>query len=403
MDDIIHKFQLKLILLIGLPGSGKSTLAQHLLKHLSNTILVNQDILGKTECLNMVSKNMINDNKIIVDRCNLTIKYRKEFINKLKTSQQSLAIVFQIDQDECTYRAENRDNHPVCKKDTVKHVIAQMETMYEDIDQKKENINEVIYIKSSDDLNYILKTWNMPPIEILVSADLFKFPRTKHLVNIGGAERDDLILSKEEQVLYTTKFTIKEEKIDGANLGISFDPETNEYKFQNRAHYVNIASSSQFAGLDKWKNKHLGDLYTILGSGELVLYGEWLQIVHSICYTKLPDLFVAFDIFDKTVKKFWSRQCVEELLSQTNIKLVRVISQGISSLDEIIKCTQETSQYYDGLVEGTYVRICDDTNKFTIDRSKIVRANFLQGRKTISGNIVHWSKNAQILNKVNYE
>jgi len=403
MDSIIYNPQLKLILLIGLPGSGKSTLAQHFLKHLPNTVWVNQDTLGKTECLDMVSQSVSGDTKAIIDRCNLTAKDRKEFTNKLKTSQQSLAIVFQIDQEECTYRAENRDDHPVCKKDTVKHVIAQMMTMYENVDQKKEKINEVVYIKSSDDLNYILGTWNIPAINVPSVYDLFKFPRTRHLVNIGGAERDDLILSKDEQLPFTTKFTTREEKIDGANLGISFDPETGEYKFQNRAHYVNIASSSQFAGLDKWKNRHLEDLYIVLGSGDLILYGEWLQTVHSIHYTKLPDLFVAFDIFDKTVKKFWSRRRVEEILSQTNIKLIRVISQGINSLDEIIKCTQEKSQYYDGPVEGTYVRICDDADEFTIDRAKIVRANFLQGRKTASGGIVHWSKNAQVFNKVNYE
>jgi len=62
---------------------------------------------------------------------------------------------------------------------------------------------------------------------------LLKFPRTHHIADLGGSAvtRDDLIFSKqqaEEWLSHGT--TIVEEKVDGANLGISIDPETMQFR-----------------------------------------------------------------------------------------------------------------------------------------------------------------------------
>ena len=70
-----------------------------------------------------------------------------------------------------------------------------------------------------------------------------KFPRTRHLLDLGGVSRDDLLMDKREVDAFLASAhehggLIIEEKIDGANLGISMDPETYQLRYQNRSHFV---------------------------------------------------------------------------------------------------------------------------------------------------------------------
>lgn len=72
--------------------------------------------------------------------------------------------------------------------------------------------------------------------------NFFKFPRTRHLVNTGGSSvtRDDLVMDAGELASFVGpngRVLTIEEKLDGANLGISLD--TNyQVLCQNRSHYV---------------------------------------------------------------------------------------------------------------------------------------------------------------------
>lgn len=56
--------------------------------------------------------------------------------------------------------------------------------------------------------------------------DFFKFPRTSHVMNMGAATRDDLVMDKKDLAKFlTNKNIILEEKVDGANLGITITEE----------------------------------------------------------------------------------------------------------------------------------------------------------------------------------
>ena len=55
----------------------------------------------------------------------------------------------------------------------------------------------------------------------------------------------------------------------------------------------------------------------------------------------------------------------------------------LTKLDDFRRFLTQKSQFYDGLVEGIYVRVCDANH--LIARGKIVRNDFLCGNK-------HWSK-----------
>lgn len=183
--------------------------------------------------------------------------------------------------------------------------------------------------------------------------DLFKFPRTKHLFDAGGSgvSRDDLLMDPGEEGAFYSKgpsskgkgkgktnssrgtVVAMEEKVDGANLGISIDAETLQFKVQNRSHFVNSKTHRQFASLDSWLSEHSEGLFKVLGSepGRYVLFGEWLYATHSIPYTRLPDYFLAFDVYDRKVEKFLSRRGRNKCLEGTGIYPVRLIAEDTLS------------------------------------------------------------------------
>lgn len=117
--------------------------------------------------------------------------------------------------------------------------------------------------------------------------DFYKFPRTHHLVTVSkNIDRDDLVMDLKDGKPFFTETVIVEEKIDGANLGISIDPETLKNLCQNRSHYVTSQSATQWKGLDQWIQDH-PKLYEVLDP-HYILFGEWLYAKHSVPYDKLP-------------------------------------------------------------------------------------------------------------------
>ncbi|MCO5601314.1 hypothetical protein L7F22_055433 [Adiantum nelumboides] len=219
-----------------------------------------------------------------------------------------------------------------------------------------------------------------------------KFPRTAHLYNLGRATRDDLIINKIEvcTLLATDAPNVRivvQEKIDGANMGITLDQGL-QFSIQNRSHYVNSKSHAQFKELDLWLQNHEADLWGVLTCndtlqpGELIIFGEWVFAEHSIHYTKLPDFFIAFDLYDTRQKQFYSSSRLRDILKTTSLHAVHELkvqrNNGLSmKTAEQLVCTQ--SMYYNGMVEGVYVRWENDM--WTVERAKVVRPDFVCGNK----------------------
>jgi atypical dual specificity phosphatase len=240
---------------------------------------------------------------------------------------------------------------------------------------------------------------------------LIKFPRTAHLFDTGGTATtsDDLVLPDVEAVASTfcngkTRVYI-EEKIDGANLGISVDPQTQEILVQNRSHYISGigGNHAQFNRIHEWTARHREALYELLGTRDRILYGEWLVARHSIPYQRLPDIFVAFDLYDKTEKKFLSRERFHLALKGSGIPVVPVIFSVVFEKKDakkfrqivlrLLESSRSAFRSDDGPVEGIVLRI-DSEPRFQGDgtwlknRYKIVRPDFLRG----CGEGQHWSK-----------
>ena len=176
--------------------------------------------------------------------------------------------------------------------------------------------------------------------------DLFKFPRTRHLFDAGGSgvSRDDLLMDAGEEAAFYSQpagggrrrghggqqqqqqLVSLEEKVDGANLGISVGEDMKLW-VQNRSHFVNSKTHRQFSCLDSWLEENSAALYELLKSGKTVLFGEWVYAKHSIHYTRLPGYFMAFDIYDKEAGKFFSWRERNRQLEGTGIPVVRQISE----------------------------------------------------------------------------
>lgn len=251
---------------------------------------------------------------------------------------------------------------------------------------------------------------------------IYKYPRTLH---IEGSR-----LQKGDEDLKTVKFNyikdkyiVLEEKVDGANCGISFDKNGGMF-LQSRGHFLNGGfGEKQFSLFKTWASCHTNDLYKLLGN-RYIMYGEWLYAKHTVFYDELTHYFMEFDIFDKIEGKFLSTKRRRELLKNYGfIVSVLVLHEGkLNTLKELtsflvksnfksskgkevlIEKCEELKLSFDivkkqtdmsDLMEGLYIKVEDE--EYVLDRFKYVRASFLN---TILDSETHWANRPIIPNKL---
>lgn len=386
-----------IIMCVGLPCSGKSTFSSTLCAAFPESVSrINQDEEGRRQCEELMgSLSKMERHCVILDRCNLSIEERREWL-QLAHHKRAWALFFTASPEECKWRIVRRTGHPTVKSggsggariiDSVTDRL-QAPTM-------EEGFEQVIQVPSFDACNMLLREWGCsitPESTMPAEVGLLKFPRTRHIINLGAAARDDLVMtSGEVESMFLRRHVIVEEKIDGANLGFSI--RDHQLCAQNRSHFVSSAYHPQFKLLDKWMAQHSNELWQILESEQFILYGEWMYAQHSIGYNRLVDWFVAFDIFDRYENKFLSRARVAERLSGTSIIMVPTIFEGVIGKAEELRALVQTtsSRFYSGPVEGVYVRTC--TADWLLERGKIVRSDFMCGNE-------FWSKKGVVTNQL---
>src|SRR5262245_43077391 len=116
----------------------------------------------------------------------------------------------------------------------------------------------------------------------------FRFPHTPHLAWLGpGTPRDDKVLAANEAAVLLDGEVVVEEKLDGANLGVSV-AEDGTLWFQNRGQYLHPPFAGQFQRLGGWIAAHEQALRRDL-SPDRIIFGEWCAARHSVAYDRLPD------------------------------------------------------------------------------------------------------------------
>ena len=240
---------------------------------------------------------------------------------------------------------------------------------------------------------------------------IIKYPRTPHIEG-SRLQPGDEDLSQVPFSAIAGKHLVVEEKIDGANSAISFDPQGN-LLLQSRGHYLTGGYRERHYNLFKqWANIHYDMLWKLLGC-RYVMYGEWMYAKHSIYYDALPHYFMEFDIFDKETGRFLDTPSRHELIKDLPVCSVPVLATGtFSSMDEVLshlgtsryisdnhledlrakatamgldtdRVLRETSDA--NLMEGIYIKV--EENGEVVDRMKYVRADFLQ---SVEESDSHW-------------
>merc|ERR1712060_212577 len=207
------------------------------------------------------------------------------------------------------------------------------------------------------------------------------------LTNGRALTESDRLLSPADaaQFFNGQNVLIVEEKIDGANLGISLS-ENFEPLFQNRSHYVTSKYATQWKGLDSWWEEHSWEICQLLEPEVEVLFGEWVWQRHSVEYTKLPAYFIAFDIYNKRQGRFVSareRDRRLQLIGGGIPCVPHIAERTFNSREELEQLLSMRSAYGDGPLEGIYLRMDEPEDLggglWLRQRGKIVRADFIQG------------------------
>jgi hypothetical protein len=251
---------------------------------------------------------------------------------------------------------------------------------------------------------------------------IFKYPRTHHLEG-SRLQPGDHDLEQVPLASLRGMYCVVEEKLDGANAGLSLD-ERGRLRLQSRGHVLVGGPRERHWDLFKqWARAHEPALAERLAGG-LTLYGEWLYAKHTVFYDQLPHYFMEFDIRDAT-GTFWSTARRAEHLATVPVAAVPVVWEGIvkdpRELPELVapslyksarwrealreaaieggvepeRCARETDASDHS--EGLYVKVEDPATRAVVGRYKWVRPSFHQAIQEAGD---HWLQRPIVANRL---
>jgi hypothetical protein len=224
-----------------------------------------------------------------------------------------------------------------------------------------------------------------------MTEDFHKFPHTPHLLWLGaGAPRDDKVLGADEAAEFLRGEVVVEEKVDGANLGISLGP-SGRLRAQSRGNYLASGKShAQWNLLWPWLAERRAALEEGLQGG-LMLFGEWCYARHSVPYDALPDWFLAFDIFETGSRRFWPVDRRNRWLEGRDITPVPEVGRGRFQQNQL-PSLPGLSRAGHVPMEGIYLRREEDG--YLQARAKVVTMAFKQQIEE------HWTRRALVPNRL---
>lgn len=218
-----------------------------------------------------------------------------------------------------------------------------------------------------------------------------KYPRTRHIEGSGLQKGDhDLKVAPFSEI--AGKLLVIEEKVDGANVGISFG-EGGSLRLQCRGHYLTGGpSEAQFNLLKPWAETHRSWLWETLGS-RYILYGEWLYAKHTVFYDALPHYLMEFDILDTNTDNFLSTERRHAMLAEKPTVSAPVIYRGnirrAKDLDNLVKFSlYKTTNWRNKLREAAMVAGSDPETVMTretdgSDKSEGLYLKWEEGGKVV--------------------
>lgn len=212
-----------------------------------------------------------------------------------------------------------------------------------------------------------------------VNMDILKYPRTRHIegsnLQIGDEDIENIRFNSIKE-----NYLVVEEKIDGANCGVSFDND-GKLLLQSRGHYLNGGyREKQFNLFKLWANTFYAELYNLLGN-RYIMYGEWMFAKHTVFYDALPHYFFEFDIYDRKKKIFLSTPNRRRLLKNFPfIQSVRVLYEGyIDRYDDLINMVGKSLFKTKMWEKSLYNQCIDEKIDFSIVKKQTDLSENMEG------------------------
>lgn len=190
-----------------------------------------------------------------------------------------------------------------------------------------------------------------------------EYPRIPHLdKKISNMTHDDIQLESKIQFPLTGWV---QEKLDGANLGVSW---TSGPVIRNRNNILKkgyikkeTPAKLQFRSSWNWLHAHNKDIQKISKSlmTPVTIYGEWMFASHSIFYDNLPDFFLAYDIYLSEYDEWLSPDKFESEMSQTDIRFIKPTKMTFNNISDVVRVSELPSEYRNGIREGIVIKLSD--------------------------------------------
>ncbi len=216
-----------------------------------------------------------------------------------------------------------------------------------------------------------------------------KFPHTPHLLWLGtGSPREDKVLTPAEVTEFLSGEVIVEEKVDGANLGLSLGPD-GRVRPQSRGNYLAPGRShAQWNLLWPWLAARRTALEDGLRGG-LMLFGEWCYARHTVPYDMLSDWFLGFDVWEIASRRFWSVDRRNGWLQERGVVSVPEVKRGRVQLKQVSSLLASSAVGHVPM-EGIYLR--REHGERLQSRAKVVSAVFKQQIEE------HWTRRSVVPN-----
>lgn len=185
-----------------------------------------------------------------------------------------------------------------------------------------------------------------------------------------------------ETGVFSSKDLIVEEKIDGSQCAVGWKGGAPYAQGRNShidAYDKRVAYDGMWYG---WVLPHWGELERTRGH---LIFGEWMKPTHSVPYDRLPDFFMAYDVWCRRTKRFVGYDEKIRLLNEWGIKYVRLLYRGKLIKDDVPALVDGVKSEYSSLSNCEGCVLKDYRSQVFV---KYVSREFLEEMFDDSG---HWT------------
>lgn len=215
-----------------------------------------------------------------------------------------------------------------------------------------------------------------------------EYPSLRHLPWKPNSKGDKIATDDEAAVIFSGAMVCVQEKIDGANCGMGFleghPVVRTRTKILRKGQELKNPSQKQFAAAWNWMHDRKDRFDKLDEAGPYAVFGEWMVQQHGMVYDKLPEWFVAYDLFDYEKEHFVDPGKADKILRDCGFETIPITFYGQSlSIKPLTYAHLEEwanlPSWFavDAKREGIVVKVSD--GEWTTDRFKMVRQGFDQG------------------------